>query len=100
MVERAVDRVVDHKPLRQRPVVVGAVCADRVKAIAAPRQDDLVLADATEEDAAFGNLSSRHAFCQVPRWRSVGFFFSHDALSLSPLSARSRASDVVGWNLM
>ena len=56
--------VADHEALGERTVVVRAMGADREQLRAAPHQQDLVVADMTEQLSAVGEVCSRQ--CPAP----------------------------------
>ena len=52
MMQRAANRVTNHQAVGQRAVVVRAVRTDSEKPVAAARQQDILVANATEQAAA------------------------------------------------
>ena len=83
----------DHQAVRERPVVVRAVRADREDFVAAADQQDLLVADMANEHSAIRKFGEGNALLQIgaDRVRLVlGHSLLRDADGTTPMARRGR----------
>ena len=79
---RAANRVVHHKAVGERAVVMGTVGADRENVASLTDQQDLFAAAMADESAAIGEFGEGNPLCEIRTMK--GLFLRH---RLSPLQS-------------
>ena len=72
----AANGAIDDEPVDERPMIVGAISADRECFRSLPRKQHRFVPDVADQLAAIGELGERHALRQI----GTGLIFRHSAL--------------------